>query len=315
MSQQNLPPPQPNSLPEQPEFPRQRTRYNKPRRYISRWGLAFGLVIGLLLGLGYAWVLAPIEEFDTEPYQLQSDDKNHYVVAIILEFQQSSDLARAVNKLVSLRLSEDPIQAVANTACELASTGYIDSTSGLNAVRAMKTFYQLQGRTGCADLLVPDIESGDIQIVEVIVPTNTPTVPPPPTKTPTPDIQQPTPTAVVVPTIATRRNFEGTITSTFCDTQISGVIEVFVVQPNGDGIAGERVRVRWEGGENAFITGLKLERGDSYADFQMENGRGYTIDMPGQSDPIATPLVAEPCFTENGDESIKSYRVVFRQIG
>jgi len=317
MSQQNLPPPPPTSLPDQPEFPRQRSRYNRPRSYISRWALVFGLVIGILAGLGYAWLLAPIEEFDTEPYQLQLSDKNHYVVAIILEYQQTSDLGQAVSKLVQMRLGEDPIQSVADIACDLASTGYVDSTSGLNALRTMKTFYQLQGRAGCADLLVPDIDTAESQVVEVIVPTSTPTIPPPPSKTPPPNVGPVTPTAniQVVPTVVAQRDFEGRIANTFCDPNIPALIEVFVVTFNGDGIPGETVRVRWDSGDSTFVTGLKLDRGESYADFQMDNGIGYTIDMPGLSDPVETPLVAEPCFTENGDESIKSYRVVFRQIG
>lgn len=316
MSQQDLPPPPPNTLPEQPEFPRRRTRYNRPRTYISRWGVAFGMVFGILLGLGYAWLIAPIEEFDTESYQLQASDKNHYAVAIILEYQQSSDLARAVSKLIELRLGDDPIQSVANVACELASTGYVNSTSGLNALRAMKTFYQLQGRSGCADLVIPDIDTADTQVVEVIVPTNTPTIPPPPTKTPTADFapMTPTPNISIVPTVSTQRDFDGRIANTFCDPQTPGLIEVFVVQFNGDGIPGETVRVRWEDNNSLFVTGLKLERGESYADFQMEDGKGYTIDMPTLSDPLGTPLVAEECFTEGGDESIKSYRVVFRQV-
>lgn len=315
MSQQNLPPPPPNSLPEQPEFPRnRRTRYNRPRTYISRWGLAFGVVFGILFGLGYAWLIAPIEEFDTEPYQLRVEDKNHYAVAIILEYQQSSDLARAVSKLVELRLGVDPIQSVADVACNLASTGYVNSTSGLNALRAMKTFYELQGRSGCADLLIPDIDTADTQVVEVIVPTNTPTIPPPPSKTPTPNFGPQTPTPRIVPTVSAQRDFEGRIANTFCDTQIPALIEVFVVQFNGDGIAGEKVRVRWEDNESLFVTGLKLDRGESYADFQMEAGTSYTIDMPGLSDPVDTPLTAESCFTDNGDESLRSYRVVFRQV-
>lgn len=317
MSQNELPPPQPNSLPEQPEFPRRRTRYNRPRRYISRWGLAFGIVIGILAGLGYAWLIAPIAEFDTEPYQLRPSDKNHYVVAVILEYQQSGDLGTAVNKLVQLRLGEDPIQSVADVACNLASTGYVDSTSGLNALRAMKTFYQLQGRSGCADLLVPDIETVDSQVVEVVVPTSTATIPPPPSKTPTPDIGAvtPTPAIRVAPTVIAQRDFEGRVANTFCDPEIPALIEVFVVAFNGDGIAGETVRVRWEGSEDTFVTGLKLERGESYADFQMEEGIGYTIDMPSLADPVNTTLIAEPCFTESGAETLKSYRVVFRQVG
>jgi hypothetical protein len=90
---------------------------------------------------------------------------------------------------------------------------------------------------------------------------------------------------------------------------------VFVQSANGDGIAGERIRVRWDDGEDSFVSGLKPERGPSYADFQMQAGVGYTIDMPALSDPVDRPIVAEPCFTEDGFQATTSYRVVFQQIG
>jgi hypothetical protein len=315
MSQQDLPPP---SVPYDPDsdLPRRRTRYNRPRRYFSRWALVLGLLIGILGGLSYAWVIAPVEETDTEPYQLRQSDKAHYVVAIILEYQQSGDLGQAITKLVQLQLGQDPIQAVAEVACDLASTGYVDDTSGLHALRAMKTFYQLQGREGCADVLVPDVDDTASQVLEVIVPTHTPTIPPPPSKTPTPDIDPMalTPTVRVVPTVATQCDFEGRVANAFCDPNNPGVVEVFVVATNGDGMPGETIRVRWDDGESTFVTGLMVERGESYADFRMQDGMSYTIDMPALSDPVNTPLVAEVCYTEFGAESVKSYRVVFRQV-
>ena len=74
---------------------------------------------------------------------------------------------------------------------------------------------------------------------------------------------------------------------------------------------GEPIRVRWDGGEDRFISGLKPERGDGYADFQMEAGQGYTIEMPGLSDPVASPIIADSCFTNEGEEAITTYQVGF----
>jgi hypothetical protein len=309
-----MPPPPPPTLPEEPAFPRD-SRYQRPRSYVSWWGIVIGLTIGIAGGLFYAWQVQPLKETDTVPRQLNVEAKRQYAVAIALNYGFDSDLGLAIQRLSALQpgsASTDPIQALAEIACDLARSGYVDSSSGLRAVRGLKTFYQLQGRSGCADTLIPDATIVPLEIT-VLVPTATPTLPPPPTKTPTP-LAQASPTesgVVLVPTTRPRRQYEGRIVGTFCDSEISGVIEVFVQDFGSEGVPGEPVRVRWDGGESNFVTGLKPERGDDYADFQMEAGKGYTVEMPGRSDPIATPLVANGCTTNEGDEAITSYRVVF----
>jgi hypothetical protein len=118
----------------------------------------------------------------------------------------------------------------------------------------------------------------------------------------------------VVPTSLPQSTYEVVGINTFCDAGNSGVIEVFVQDFSGDGVPGEAVRVRWDEGEDTFYTGLKPERGPGYADFQMEEGTAYLVEMPGRSDPTSQPLVAAPCNTESGDDAIGSYRVFFRQV-
>ncbi len=304
----SLPPPPPPFPPD--TLPLRSERYRRPRRLVNGWALFFGVCIGLALGLFYAWQIAPVQEIDTLPRQLRPQDKAHYVVAVGLRFAYDSDLARAVESLIALELGTDPFQAVADIACDLARSGYVDSTAGVRGVRALKTFYQLQGKAGCADVLIPDVSSP--QVVEVLVPTPTATLPPPPSKTPLPADVTPTAAGVfVVPTTPPQRTYSGRIVSTFCDVNLSGIIEVFVQQVGGQGVAGQTVRVRWDGGESRFVTGLKPERGAAYADFQMEAGRAYTIDMPAQADPLPNPIEARPCTTESGATAVTSYRVVF----
>ncbi|HLV34385.1 MAG TPA: hypothetical protein VKY59_04685 [Spirillospora sp.] len=312
MSRRRSPPPPP-TIPE--EMPPPRSRYNRPRRPFSVWGLVIGLIVGISGGLTYAWTISPIVEYSTEPWQLRPEDRAHYMVAIALAFAGDSDLDRAVQRLLTLQgqnVSADIFQQVADSACRLASTGYVDSNSGLTAIRRMMTFYQLQGRTGCADTLLPVGEAESTPRVVIDAPT--PTLPPPATKTPTPVSEvefTPTPARIIVPTSVPQRAFVLANVSTFCDASISGVIEVFVQNFGGVGVPGMPVRVRWDEGESTFYTGLKPERGPAYADFQMEEGKGYIIDMPGRSDPSSQQLVAATCNTETGQQAIVSYRAVF----
>jgi hypothetical protein len=291
-------------------------KYTRPRRYVSWVGLILGLAVGIGGGLFYAWGVNPVKEFDTEPWQLEDADKAHYIVAVMLDYSHDSDLNAAVTRLLALKLDGDPIQAVADVACDLATTGYVENNSGLHAIRAMMTFYQLQGKHGCADNLIPsqDIDATK-SVIEVIVPTAT--LVPPPTKTSTPQgPERPTstPFVFVVPTSQPQTDFALANIQTFCSAELSGLIEVYVQESNGDGIAGQEVRVRWDSGEDHFFTGLKPERGPGYADFEMVAGKGYTVEMPGRSDPTSEPLSAAPCTTDDGARAITSYRVVFRPL-
>lgn len=309
---QPLPPPPPGFSPEQLPLSR-RSRYQRPRRFFAAGWLVVGLIIGMAAGLVYAWQIEPRREVNTTPRQLNRAARADTVVAIALRFGYDSDLGQAVSDLVALNLAGDPFQAAADVACELASTGYVDSTSGIRALRTLKTFYQLQGKTGCADQLID--EATPVGVVSLIVPTSTPTLIPPPTKTPTPLAAPGTPQAEIVPTTRPRQRYEGDVINTFCSLEANGLIEVTVRNFNGDGIPGQKVRVRWDGGADEFSSGLKPERGDGYADFQMQEGLNYTIDMPGQSDPLPDTLVADGCITAEGDEAITSYRVTFTLSG
>ncbi|MBK8020505.1 MAG: hypothetical protein IPK19_03510 [Chloroflexi bacterium] len=293
-----------------------RSRYERPRRPFSILGIVLGLILGMGGALAYTWLLAPVDPADTAPWQLDAEGRAAYTAAVALAFAQDSDLPRAVERLVAMRSPGDPIQGVADVACELASTGYVNNTSGLQAVRAMMHLYRLQGRTGCADELIPMGDNQVAGVVELDLPTPTITLTPPPSKTPTPasGLASPTPPVIVVPTSPPTNDFILVTVTTSCTMERSGLIVVEVFEANGaTGIPGMEIRARWNGGESRFFTGLIPERGASYADFQMDSGIDYIVDMPGRADPVQQPLSAVPCTTPNGDRSVITYRVVFRQ--
>ncbi len=295
------------------DLPR-RSKYRRPRRDISWVGLLVGLVLGVGAGLFYAWTIDTRIEYDTDPWQLKAEDRAQYIAAITLNFAYDGNLSRAIQRLIELRPTNDPIQEVADVACQLATTGYASTSSGLRAIRSMMVFYQLQGRTGCADTLIA-VQEEATPVVVIDVPTPTPL--PPASKTPTPESAarpSPTPPRAVVPTAQPQSEYQVAGINTFCDTNNSGVIEVFVQNFNGQGVPGEAVRVRWDTGDDTFYTGLKPERGPGYADFQMEAGKAYIVEMPGRSNPTAQPLVAAPCTTEAGERATSSYRVFFRPV-
>jgi hypothetical protein len=307
------PPMPPTTLPEQEALYR-RSKYQRHRSPISIWALLLGIILGTGGSLYYAWYISPVVETDTRPDQLSYEEKSYYVVAIMLAHSYHSDLGITSQRLFELDLGGDPIQMVANMACNLASTGYVDSSAGIRAVRAMRTFYQLQGRTGCADNIIPDPQSVPLEVT-VVVPTATATLPPPPTKTPSGDFPTPTLSLLAItPSAAPVGSFFGDVSGTFCSVELSGTIEVRVVDGAGREMGGQAIRVVWEGGRSDFVTGLKPERGEGYADFRMEAGLSYLVSMPNQSDPLNRPLEARPCTTEDTfEEAIYSYRVVFRQ--
>lgn len=291
--------------------PRRRSRYDRPRRLVSWTGLLLGLLLGVAGGFIITRTLAPAEEINTTPRQLRPEDKAAYMVAIMLNYTYDGNLIRTVNQLLQLDLPGDPIAAVAETACALASSGYASSASGERGIRSMMAFYQAQGQRGCADELLPPVAAPTRTQVVVA---STPTLPPPPTKTPTPpgaEAPDLSLTLRVVPTVQPQRRFEAIRVEPFCDVEFPGVIEVRVRQRNAAPIPGQRVRVRWEGGESIFATGLKEERGLDYADFTMEPDRSYTVDLPGESNPT-NPLSAVPCTDpSNNQPSLRSYYVVF----
>lgn len=294
--------------------PPRSSRYYRPRRPISIAVLIFGIIAGIAGGLYVAWQVAPVEEVDTAPWQLNREGRADYIVAVMLAYAQDSDLSKAVSRLLELRIDGDPIQHVADVACDLARTGYVAEAGGDSAIRAMMNFYQLQGRSGCADQVMPAIPQASPTFDVLIA--ATPTLPPPPTKTNTPEGSvdtsvTPTPTVRVAPTVAPQQEFAIVRLERFCDADFAGIIEIYVQETGGAPLAGQRVRARWNDGESIFITGVKPGRGADYADFSMTPDISYTVDMPGLSDP-SDVMISSGCFDATGAQTQSSYRVVFR---
>lgn len=281
--------------------------------YFSYAVFAFSLIAGIALGLALTRIQGPLQRSNAEPWQLRAEDRQHYQIAIALEYAHKGDLPGALNKLIAMRPAQDPLDALAEAACALGSSGYLRSDSGIQAIRSAVALYSSQGRAGCAEQLLPQEatisapDSASEQTPEAAFAT------PLPTKPPLPDSGVDAAVRRLAPTPEPQRSFEARTARSFCDTANPALIEARVVDYLGRGIPGQRIRVRWADQADVFVSGLKPDRGDAYADFQMEEGIDYTIDMPGAADPLGASLSTGACYTGNR-RTLKSWRVTFVEI-
>lgn len=285
---------------------------------ISWFALLVGIGIGIAAGLFYTWEIDPVVERNTAPWQLSEAAREDYVIAVALSYATNQDLSLAFDRLRALRPSQGSVwQLVADVACQRVRTGDTVTNSDIRVIRALEQLYKPQGAEGCADGLYPTPAP---VVFSTPIPTNSPvpTLTPPPTKTPTPSLSGTTPIQTARPTSTPPpgESFVLGRLQSYCDPDLPGTIEIRVYDRRGVGIAGVPVTVTWGGSESdRFYTGLKPERGDEYADFEMTSGRTYTITVPGLVS--SAPVVeAQSCTATVDGESVSttmSYYVNFQQ--
>ena len=284
--------------------------------YFSNAAFALSLIAGLLLGISITRIQGPLPQGNAEPWQLRAEDRQHYMIAIVLEREHSGDTRAALGKLIALRPAQDPWTALAAAACELGSRGYLRNQSGIQALRSAVNLYRSQARAGCAEQLLPaeatptpdasDAASAP-QAAQAGEDARATALP---TKRPLRQTFVATPTRPPAQPGAEERRFALLSLRSFCDLARPALIEAHVVDYIGRGIPGQPIRVRWGNQEDLFFSGLKTEYGDAYADFQMTPDIDYAIEMAGARDPTTSSLSTGDCYTENR-RGLKSYRVTF----
>ncbi len=276
---------------------------------ISRWLFALGLIAGIVLGIAFTRVAGPWQRGNAEPWQLRPEDRAHYMMAIALEYAHHQDISTALDKLIALKPAGDPLEQLAEAACALGSRGYLGSPTGIKALRSAIALYSAQGRQGCAEQLLPPVQAAPAETPSQPKPEQ-PRATPLPTKRPLNQAPLASPSPRSLPALPESRSFELLSQRSFCDLRRPALIEVFVVDYLGRGIPGQRIRARWGDQEDIFVSGLKAELGDAYADFQMEAGIDYALDMAGADEGQGASLRAGDCYTENR-RTLTSYRLTF----
>ena len=165
------------------------------------------------------------------------------------------------------------------------------------------------------------------------VPTWTPSITPTPSSTPTPTIT-PTPTPRPYVAVRVRSTDTPTVTPTpnvdfaanvrqltACENQGKHHLFIHVVDQNGNGIPGMKVRISWSGGEAIAETGTKIED-PGLADFAMFKG-SYSVEVLGVISDVAGPLtpdIPKDVLCEENSNTVAnslyhySYEVIFRKV-
>ena len=293
----------------------------------GHWYLLTGFVIGIVLGLVYAWLIAPqqFQDRDTSPASLQPEFKDQYRAMIAAAYVATGTLPRAEARLELLD-DDDVVRALAEQAQRTLGEG----NSPLQAQALGLLAVALgQGESALIPTSIPDETTAQDQIPNTPQMTNTITAtseestsesaaanssPLPADLTPqatrTSNLTA-TPLPTRTPTVTPGTPFVLQENNFVCDTKITGpLIQIVAENSSGQQLSNREIIVTWEGGEDYFYTGLKPEIGSGYADFLMSPGLVYEVRMAGGGQTVPDITPAE-CETDSGRRYWGSWELVF----
>jgi hypothetical protein len=215
------------------------------------WYLLTGLIIGLLFGLLYTWVINPSRLVDTSPDRLAPAFKEHYRSMIALAFESNGDLGRARGRLGLLNDEDAVAELSAQAQRILAQGGSPQEARALAALAATMGGGQVPART--AEPAATREDTGARSEI-------------------------PTVAVTLTPAVNANAAFVLKQREPLCDAALpEGTLQVDVVDTGGLPVPGVRLIIRWAGGEETFATGLYPSISPGYADFVMQPGVTYNL--------------------------------------
>lgn len=283
------------------------------------WDILLALLAGFGLGLAYAWVISPLQVFNAEPLALRRDFKESYRSAIAASYSATGNLPRAQARL-SLLGDPNSIEILNSQAQQLIANGELAQADQLVALAIALD-------NGTALESPPTSTPENINPIPVSA---TATFPPTPadipfqfTETPqlddtpvletqsTVDSPTPRPTRTLIPTIGAP--FALIAQDSVCDTNLpDGLLQVIVFNSSRRQVAGAKIIITWDNGQEQFFTGLKPELGNGYADYTMSPNLTYTLRLASGSD-VASGLTAPTCQTPGGESFLGGIKLTFEQ--
>jgi hypothetical protein len=280
------------------------------------WYLLTGLVIGILLGLFYSRVLAPVKYVDTSPQLLDETSKAQLRGMIALAYQADGDLGRAKARIELLN-DEKPSEALSAQAQNVianegpgrlagalanlsTSLGEFGDTSPQNPTEVGEP-PSMQEESSTATK-IPGANAAEVALASTS--TDEPglavrTATAAPTLTPTPMATfTPRPSATLLPALS--QPFKLKEQQEFCIAAQAGLVQIQVDDQSGDPVPGARIDVTWSDGDEFFFTGLYPQVSTGYADFIASPDTAYRIRV-GDSGDVVDALSLPDCETTNGE--------------
>jgi hypothetical protein len=294
------------------------------------WYLITGLVIGLVAGMLFGWMVQPVQYTNTKPASLRSDFKDQYRALIASAYLADGNLVRAKARLELLgdpdmyrTLAEQAQRTLADGSFpqEARALGVLAVALGQAPATANVTPAApgITPSAGTASLPLPTASaaiSGTLSLkptsasTQSASPTAGPTRTPRPTSTPMPTF---TPLPSLTPTATQGAPYILDSQQAVCDITIPGpLLMVTALNAARQEVPGVEVVASWDGGEDHFYTGLKPELGLGYTDFSMTPGVVYSVRLAGGGPPIQN-LTASECENSGGGRYWGSWKLVFIQ--
>lgn len=254
--------------------------------------LLLGLVVGLGVGLYYAWVVEPVVYTNASPARLSEQEKADYIVLVSQSYAADGNWQRAQQRLAFL---ENPdLTTTVNTLLE----SYVRDLAPPDTIRHLAVLAQQLGAQGGAVAIFAPT-AGALPTPTLAAPVLASPLPPPtalPTIDPSASL---TPTATVPPEATGEFTYNLLSQEQACDQEGTPQIEIVTVDVFAEELPGAAVLVRWDNGEDRFFTGFKPEQGAGYGDFAMMPDVSYTIVLADGS-PEVSGLRVEKC-ADGGD--------------
>lgn len=281
------------------------------------WDILLALLVGLGLGLVYAWLISPLGVTNADPTALRADFKDSYRSAIAASYAATGNLPRAQARLALLG-DPDPVEALNAQAQRMLANNenfeQADEVAALavalgNGSDEVPTSVPTQVAQEAPPDVTETISAPTSEIQSFATETQQPTqaaetesvvvtATPRPTQTPPPTLGAP---------------FALTGQDSICDTNLpDGLLQVLVLNSNRRQTPGIKIVISWEGGEEQFFTGLKPELGNGYADYIMTPDVMYTVQLASGSD-VASGLTPPTCQAPNGESFFGGIKLTFQQ--
>jgi hypothetical protein len=81
------------------------------------------ILLGVILGLAYGWVINPVKYVDTSPDTLRSDYKVDFVLMVAEVYHKDEDIVLAIQRLAILG-DPDPLNMVQDVILQANQLGY-----------------------------------------------------------------------------------------------------------------------------------------------------------------------------------------------
>jgi len=282
-------------------------------------GLVFGVILGLIFSLGFA----PLRYTDADVAMLDESSKKEYRILVAMTYIAENDLGRAKERLHLLEGDNDMIDLQTQAAQMKGDNGLTVEWQAMEQL----LFDLSNGSIGNPVDVEPESEDETETVEEegILLPDAMPTeavamaeeeqnspaekegslestavpketIPPKPTSTTAAAINKP---------------FQLEERLIFCDQTQPQLLQVVVVDEEGISLPGVPIHISWAGGSETFFTGLYGEVDDGYADFGMQEGVAYRIQV-GKSDTFVDNLSPKECQAEDGSAFLGGWWLAFR---